>query len=226
MAGGEAQPLTVQPAKVAGPMNRLATSPAVSYARPAGAVATGYAVGLKQILAMVAALILAGGVLMPILSMWSFFGGAVKVSLLQISTMLSSFSNMSLSSSPQASGDADVAIFFFKYVGYFFFALALVAIVAALTRWYAGMWVAGIPALCVTLFMVIYYFAKLLSVSGDMHDAAVKRGPEAVTAMAKIPSIFAMAPLGWGALFLLIGAILLLTAATLEDPNMATQAPR
>ena len=102
--------------------------------------------------------------------------------------------------------------------GYVMIALALMAIASSLTRWYSGLWISGLMVLAAMTMMIIYYFAKLSSVSATMHDLAAKQGGDALAEIAKMPSIYAMAPLGWGAMALLIGAIVVLTAAALQEP--------
>ncbi|MHB9022578.1 MAG: hypothetical protein ACYC7E_00155 [Armatimonadota bacterium] len=207
-------PAPVQPAAQTGytsPVQR----PAAYSASGSGSVTF----GLRQLLAIAGALILLAGIFLPLVNV-PLLGG---VSLFQASKVLGAASQFGspmsmMGSTPAPSEGAKLGLFIGKYLWIILLALGLGGMAAAILRRYLYLWISGGASAAIALFLIIGYFVSMAKANAAI-KSAMASNPMASAASGKMMSATALAPLGIGPVLILIGAILLLTAATLQSED-------
>jgi len=162
--------------------------------------------GLKQIVAFLGALLLIAGAFISTIQVPQSSG----ISLIQLghaANTVDPFGALVMS------GDGGLAatMLILKFAGYAFVLLAIAAIIATLARATGWIKFAGSMALVISSIIVLNYFIQLSRLDSLLHDPA-----SPLKDLIK-ESLFSVFPLGWGVVLLLIGAVVLLTAAALPE---------
>ncbi|HEY3415946.1 MAG TPA: hypothetical protein VGM23_03585 [Armatimonadota bacterium] len=167
-------------------------------------------------IAMAGAVILIIAIFLPLINI-PMLGG---ISLFQASKALGAVSQFG-ASMPGASGppaEAKVYLLIGKYLWIALLAFGLGGIATAWLRRYLYLWITGGASAAIALLLIIGYFVGIAKANAAMHSAMAS-SPLAASMSGKMVSITAYVPLGIGPVLLLVGAIVMLTAAALQSPD-------
>ena len=195
---------------------------------------SGYSLGLRPIIAIAGAVLLIIGVFIPFIGV-PMLGG---VSLIQIGNFVQSLHDMmqNMMQSPLLAAGGlpgggmakigeqlkqlEMVKLFLQGSAYFLLLLAGCSIAVALAKWANWLWLTGSAALAISLVIIGAYAVKVGAADQQIHKtmSALTNGPMGgLMGSAPKISLFAIVPLDWGAMFILLGAVVMLTAAALHD---------
>ena len=200
---------------VAPPLNAQA-APYAGHYPVASSVASpvGLLVNTKQIVALVGALLLGLGVFTPFVSISLF--GSISFNLLQVGQLTQSSRQMAMMMGGPHNGKIPTDLLFMQYAGYVLLLLAVGTIVIALAKWPGMLWLTGGTAFIIAAVIIGYYFVGVGKANAQMQQMMASLAQLQSSPLAHL-SLFSIIALGWAAVFLLCGAVVVLTAAALSE---------
>ncbi|MHB9134598.1 MAG: hypothetical protein ACYDBB_26290 [Armatimonadota bacterium] len=206
-----AQPATPAPQRVQAAAQPVAPRPATRVITSASS--SSMPVDLKQIIVIVFALLVIGSVFLPVVTMPAMMSeGNTNISLFKIGSEIPSLSGImgGMTAGNATKAGTTLLIFFVKYLWVLLLLLGVSSIVIAILKRYVALWITGFGTLALALLLIISYTVGIIKANALMAQLAA-----AFSSNEKI-NVFTMAPLGIGAIMLLIGGIMLVTACFLN----------